>query len=480
MACDTPIDAVIAANFRKWAAFEELEAKITELWGHLNAATYRFLVLVAELDRAKAYERHGLINAAQWLNWQCGIGPVAAREKVRVARALEQLPEISDAFEKGEISYSKVRAMTRVATPANESVLVHVARYGTAAHVEKLVRKYHWTQRRDAGRLARLQHAHRQVHYFYDENGELILNARLPPEIGAIVRKAIETAVDALREPDEPANAPGYVAAETAEHEAPTAGARRADALGHLAEQYLARRGQDTGASSADRLQVVVHIDHALLSDASVVADDEPHCCELDDGPALSIDTARRLACEATIVGLLEGADGEPLDIGRKSRSIPAAISRALKARDGGCRFPGCDRTRYTEGHHVVHWASGGETTLSNLVTLCGFHHRLVHEGGYGLKTTDDGVFVFTRPDGRRVENNGSICFRGNKLRSQPGADTAFEESPHICSLNGAMGLTITPKTAKCQWHGERMDYSMAIESMQFLENKAIGHANPS
>jgi hypothetical protein len=138
MSCGTFLTPAEAQQ--KQRAFEALEAKITELWGHLNAATHRFLMLIAEFDREKAFERHGLINTAQWLNWQCGIGPVAAREKVRVARALEQLPEIADAFGKGEISYSKVRAMTRVATPANESVLVHVARHGTAAHVEKLVR----------------------------------------------------------------------------------------------------------------------------------------------------------------------------------------------------------------------------------------------------------------------------------------------------------------------------------------------------
>ena len=209
MACATPLDGLDPeANRRRWRAMEELEARITELWGHLNAATYRFLALVAEFDRTKCYERHGLVNTAQWLNWQCGIGTVAAREKVRVARALEALPQISAVFARGEVSYSKARAMTRVATAANESVLVSVARDGTAAHVEKLVRKYHWTQRRDAGKLARLQHAHRQVNYFYDENGELILNARLPPEIGAVVRKAIEAAVDALREPHEPANTP--------------------------------------------------------------------------------------------------------------------------------------------------------------------------------------------------------------------------------------------------------------------------------
>src|SRR5688572_22305284 len=164
---------------RAGVRLDALEAKITELWGHLNAATYRFLALVAEFDRKKAYERHGLANTAQWLNWQCGIGPVAGREKVRVARALEQLTEIADAFSKGEISYSKVRAMTRVATAANESVLVSVARHGTADHVEKLVRKYRWTQRRDAAQLAQRQHEFRNVSCFFDMDGEFVLHARL-------------------------------------------------------------------------------------------------------------------------------------------------------------------------------------------------------------------------------------------------------------------------------------------------------------
>jgi hypothetical protein len=180
-------------------AREELEAQITELWGYLNAATYRFLTLVAEFDREEGYAYHGLANTAQWLNWQCGIGPVAAREKVRVARALERLPEIADAFAKGEISYSKVRAMTRVATAANESVLVSVARNGTAMHVEKLVRKYSWTQRRDAAARSLRQHEFRNLSCFFDVDGEFVLHARLPREVGAVVRKALDLAVEAVR-----------------------------------------------------------------------------------------------------------------------------------------------------------------------------------------------------------------------------------------------------------------------------------------
>jgi hypothetical protein len=169
-------------------------------------------------------------------------------------------------------------------------------------------------------------------------------------------------------------------------------------------------------------------------------------------------------------VGIVEGEDGEPLDIGRKTRSIPAAIDRALRARDGGCRFPGCDRTRWCDGHHIEHWANGGETKLANLALLCGFHHGLVHEGGYGLRRTDDGLFIFTRPDGTRVEENGAKCFRGNILPPRPMANGNFEACLEAYLKKQAPGLSITPKTSRCQWHGESMDYSQAIEAMQALE----------
>ena len=168
---------------------------------------------------------------------------------------------------------------------------------------------------------------------------------------------------------------------------------------------------------------------------------------------------------------LVETPAGEPLDLGRKTRTIPPALRRALQARDGGCRFPGCDRTRFTEGHHVRHWTDGGETKLTNLVTLCGFHHRLVHEGGFGLAVTDDDVFVFTRPDGSRIADAGSErneCFRGNNSQRV------------LESLNHSAGLAIDALTSRCRWLGERMAYSLAIEGMQWREaNTAARYAAP-
>ena len=456
-------------------AFNELEAKITELWGHLNAATYRFLMLVAEFDRREGYGYHGLANTAQWLNWQCGIRGVAAREKVRVARALEALPQISASFERGEISYSKVRAMTRVATAANEEALLNVALHGTASHVERLVRKYRWCQRRDAAKTADEQHSRRYLHCFFDEEdgGAFVIHGRLPPEVGAILKQALDAAAEAMREPA-PESVSKNVSAGTlaagtawAERDENAYGARRADALRHLAESFL-RHPSATMDSPSDSYQIVVHVDQAVLSDVGAQAHDgEPHRCELEDGPALALDTVRRLACDCSLVTLLEDDDGEPLSVGRKTRSIPLPLARALKARDGGCRFPGCDRKRYTHGHHVMHWADGGETKLSNLVTLCTFHHKLVHEGGFGLTATDDGLFVFSRPDGRRIGECGAYAqsFRGNK---SPVTDDSLE------TLNREHGLTIDARTSRCRWTGESMDYSQAIEWMQFQDEQAL------
>ena len=501
-------------------ALERLEAEITELWGHLNAATYRFLKLVAEFDKREGWALHGLANCAQWLNWQCGIGAVAARERVRVANALEGLPKIADSFRRGVISYSKVRAMTRIAAPENEAELLNIAESGTAAHVERVVAKYRRVERIEDARRAHGLHRHRSVRFFHDEDGSLVIHAKLPPEVGAVVKKAIEVALAVLEE-EAPriseaqgtsegarnvsaetfspgsagcASAPETPAVDEAAYERElgrtpprqdTPAAKRADALRLLADSFLTRQSDDVG-SVADRFQVVMHVEQRALaggppangnradvrpSEAPTAPADWIRCGledELGNERALALATVRRLGCDCALVGMLEGDDGELLSVGRKTRSIPPALARALKARDGGCRFPGCTHTRFTEGHHVKHWADGGETRLGNLVTLCGFHHHLVHEGGFGVDVLDDGAereaFVFTRPDGTRIEANGRNCFRGNNLANGSGAGD--RRTPALFALNRAAGVPIDWRTARCGWLGERIDYSLAIEAL--------------
>jgi hypothetical protein len=426
----------------------ELEAQITELAGHLNAANYRWLSLIAEFDRRHGWSDGATQSCAHWLNWKCGIDIGAAREKVRVAHALEDLPRISAAMSRGELSYSKARALTRVVCAQTEEYFLSIALHGTADHVEKLVR--HYRRAKEAQELSReaRQQAARSVTYFYDEDGSLVLKGRLPAEIGALVIKALDVAVNdpAAKSvsAETPAKQPEFGLIVQPSDERPSWGARRADALGRIAESFL-QHGSEA-LSSGDRHQIVVHIDAETLRDGGAGRS------ELEDGPSLAVETVRRLACDASIVRVVENERGEPLDVGRKTRSIPPAIRRALNARDRGCRFPGCSNTRYVDAHHIHHWAHGGETKLSNLVQLCRFHHRQVHEGSVVIQYLDDGALRFVRPDGRSFDSVAPE-------HSRPLAD--WRELP---AMHERHGVHIDKDTAATRWRGEKMDYGLAIE----------------
>jgi len=176
---------------------EALETEITELCAHINAASYRLLQLVAALDDEGPWGSWGLNSCAHWLNWRCGIGMNAAREKVRVAHALKPLPLISASFATGELSFSKVRALTRIADTDNEAKLLDLARHATAAQVEKLVRAYRRVGRLEESERATAQHASRELTYYYDDDGSLVIRARLPADEGAVVLQALNAAMDA-------------------------------------------------------------------------------------------------------------------------------------------------------------------------------------------------------------------------------------------------------------------------------------------
>jgi len=375
---------------------EELAAEICTLAGHINAANHRWLVLVAEFDQRNGWSDCATQSCAHWLNWKCGMAMGAAREKVRVARALENLPKLSAAMASGKLSYSKAREITRVATAETEDYLLMIAEHGTAQHVEKLVRAYR--RCREAEELSRevRQQQGRSVSYRYDDDGSLILNCRLPAEAGARVLKALEIALDELPRPaDVPAGTSGVPAVMT--KEPVPFSARRADALGLVAESFLAHGAID--AAGGDRHQVVVHVAAETLRDKTA------GCCEFEHGPSMAAETARRFACDASIVMMVENADGEPLNVGRKTRTISAPLRRVLNARDKGCRFPGCANTRYIDAHHVEHWSCGGETKPSNLISLCRFHHHAVHEGGIRIVILDDGALRFIKPDGKSIDS---------------------------------------------------------------------------
>ncbi|HUP24050.1 MAG TPA: DUF222 domain-containing protein [Thermoanaerobaculia bacterium] len=374
-------------------SIEDLGDQIAELAAHIGAATYRLLVLLQEFDRREGWGC-GFRSCAHWLCWRTGIDLGAAREKVRVARALAGLPLLSEAMRRGEVSYSKIRALTRVATAETEAELLMIAKSGTTAHVEKLVRAW-----RRCNRLAELEHAndchgHRSVQYHWDEEGMLVLRARLDPEVGATLLRALEAAEGELyrrAQPDELGEAGG----ETVPEET-TAEQRRADGLALVAEAALGGGIADGRHRTAERFQVVVHVE--AREEPSGVLDLDGGV--LEDGERVSAETCRRLACDAGLVRMTDGPEGQTLSVGRKTRSIPPAIRRALDRRDARCRFPGCG-SRRCDAHHVEHWADGGETRLENLLLLCRRHHRAVHEEGFTVELRATGEARFRSPDGR-------------------------------------------------------------------------------
>jgi len=251
-----------------WKRCAVLGEEITELCGYINAGTYQLLEMIREFDMQGGWHQEGIVSCAHWLNWKCGIGMNAAREKVRVANALGDLPNTSASFAKGEISYSKVRAMTRVATAENEDYLLMIAHHGTAHHVETLVRKYRHARKLQDLQEANKQHDERSFQYFYEADGAISLHIRLPAEKGALVIKAVELAT---QQADAETKGPAEEGQQRESFER-----RKADAIADIAESYLANG--PAASSSADRYQVMLHVSAETLTnnegDISHIEDD--------------------------------------------------------------------------------------------------------------------------------------------------------------------------------------------------------------
>lgn len=478
----------------------QLGREITLLSAQINVANYRLLKMIADFDVLGGWRGGGAVRScAHWLAAHCGMTIGAARERVRVARRLAGLPEVEQAFSVGELSFSKVRAITRVATPENESLLLTMAERTSASHLEQLVARYQPVDElglqdmdvdvdeagapacdgasaetgadkeatgadKPVDEEAQREHA-RELYWFQDEDGMWVIHGRLPPEQGQLVVKALEAVARPIQEERQDEwkeqqkarlqaaarhiarrhreagvdvvgddDTAGVVGAggmgdgdmgpggkEAVGSQAGTAGdARatatavplavqveraeekisaetfsqfmnqvRADAFAGMAEHFLATAGEYSelqGLTGAERCQVVLHVDINTLREQRAGV-----CCphgkaHFEDKPWLAPATARRLACDASLVTVLEDGGGQVLNVGRRSRIVPAHIRRALLERDGVCQYPGCHESRYVDAHHIHHWADGGETSLDNLVTLCRFHHRQLHRGCFGMR----------------------------------------------------------------------------------------------
>jgi hypothetical protein len=465
------------------AEVEALGERIAELAAQITAATYELLVMLREFDERGGWGE-GFRSCAHWLNWRTGLDLGAAREKVRVASALPGLPVLAAAMRRGELSYSKVRALTRMATPDNEAELLIFAQAGTASQVEKLMRSWRRVNRWAENEHEQRRHAGRYLRTYTDEDGMVVLQARLAPEAGAVLLKALDAAGQKLFAESKAATAPGLAPLHRGStlRDATgdtTAEQRRADAIGLVAESALSA-GLDPG-TRGDRYQVVLHVDAEALGAApgDVSAETSPQSMEARptpdrpqrradtaqpcaegrstlDGTYVSAETSRRLTCDCALVKMTHENDGNVLDVGRRTRILSPALRRALTSRDEGCRFPGCG-LRLCDAHHVEHWADGGSTRLGNLVSLCRFHHRAVHEGGFRVELLETGEVQVFRPNGRRLDEAPALP------TVPPRPLVALAER-----LEARGALPPTPAMAP-SWDGGPVDYGWSIEFLRSI-----------
>ncbi len=436
------------------AELDRLGDQIAELSAHLEAATARLLALIREFDARGGWD-NGFRSCAEWLAWRVGLAPGAAREHVRVARALGTLPALAEALARGELSYAKVRALTRIATPETEARLLAVGRAGTAVHVESIVRGWRRLDRQADAHQAARQHAARALHVYQDEDGTVTVRGRLTAEAGAVLLRALDAARETLYQRRRAAEA--ALPASDPATEVPTRPQQQADALVLLAETAL-HQELDPG-QPGERYQVVLHVDAAVLAET-----EHPGQSVLEDGPHVPAGTSQRLACDASRVVMRHDADGRVVEVGARTRTIPPALRRALQHRDKSCRFPGCN-VRIGEGHHVRHWAHGGPTKLSNLTLLCRRHHRAVHEEGYRVDHGAEGRLLFRRPDGRPLPDVPAP------------AAVPTDAAGAIRAQNAAQGLELHARTGLSQWSGERLDVRWAID---VLHPRARGNTGSS
>ena len=381
---------------------ERLEHEIVQLSAHINAGMCRWLELVAEFDRREGWGSWNCRSCAEWVAWRCALDSRSAREHVRVARRLAEVPRIHAAFARGELSYSKVRALTRVADGDCEEELMELAHHATASQLERIVRGLRRMNTEDAREALE----NRYFSTWWEADGSLSISGNLPAEEGAALVAALDAMHDLIRaragSAEPRADGPGDAEVRgSAEPQEPVA-ATHADALVAMADAAVS--GDSGRMTGGDRHQVIVRIDVATLAgeDGSRV-DAGSRVCRTADGSAIAPETARRLACDCSLIPVVTGADGDVLDVGRKKRKVPPSLRRAVEVRDETCTFPGCEHRRFIEDHHIRHWAHGGETTKENITQLCHWHHRLLHEGGYSVERLPDERLVFRDQHGIRV-----------------------------------------------------------------------------
>lgn len=350
-----------------------LVTTVDAVHARVSSGQRELLSLVAEVDRHEVWRDSGARDTAHWLSMRFGISGWKAHRWIAAAYALEELPRLSEAFAHGELGIDKVVELTRFASPETQANLIKWAKEVSCATIRHRGDLEARASRED---VVEAERARSVSWWYFDEGRRFGLEAELPAADGAVVARALERLAQAIPVmPDEDDEC--------------FATARRADALVAMCS---ARISEDP---DPDRATVVIHAQLDGLVDGV-------GGCEVQDGPVIHPETVKRLLCTSRVQTVLEDRAGNVRGLGRMSREPSAWMVRQVRYRDRGCRFPGCGTRAFTEAHHVRWWRNGGRTDLDNLLLICSFHHRLVHELGWTVRRGPDGSVRWSHPNGTR------------------------------------------------------------------------------
>jgi hypothetical protein len=335
-------------------------------------AQRRLFGLIAEAARTELWRGSGARDLAHWLSMRYGISTWKANRWIAACSRLEELPAVEQAFTSGTLSLDTTVELTRFATPADEASLLSWAR---GVSVTTVRRRGDRVMRPSAEEVLADERARSLSWWWIEEGRRLGLHAELPAAQGAVVVRGIERALDRVAVmPDE--DAPW------------SADARRADGLVALCSAAI---GADP---DPDRATVVLH---ARVDTTGMLTE-----AEIEGATAVPRSVAERLLCDARIEVVAEDDRGQALGLGRARRDPAPWMLRQLRYRDRGCRFPGCGTNAFTQAHHITWWSRGGRTDLENLLLVCSFHHRLVHEHGWAIQKRSTGEVDWITATGER------------------------------------------------------------------------------
>ncbi|MCY7300482.1 MAG: HNH endonuclease [Ilumatobacteraceae bacterium] len=424
------MDTISAPSHLADVPLERLEAELCTWSANFAAAEYRWFALLAEFDRRLGWQQWECHSCVAWMAWQLGLDARTAREKLRVAHALAVSPLIAQQMRLGRLSYSKVRAITRITEPANEASLVDIALAGTTAHVERVVAVYRRALPPPHDASDDIQWAKRGLHVRHNDDRTITLTITLPAPTGMEVLSAIDHLTPK--------------AGPQPHGERPSLAARRADAIVAMAGTALAATDDQL---TTNRPRYLIHLH---------TGDDqqEAHPDGRDDEAVIGVsdETAERLCCDADQENVTHNTndngyngDNEVTAVSDRSSVIRGRLRRLVQLRDRTCRVPGCDHRARREIHHLHHRGLGGTDHIDNLLLVCAYHHHRLHEGQWLTQRHSDGTIEFTLPNGRTLPAT---------IVSPDGSS----DDVHAQARQATDG--------RCQWQGDRLDLDWTLMTL--------------